>query len=137
MLFLVPLHKKSRIMELFSKTLCIFALLFLCLSNTKAEGIEIELSNSISGHPTNPGKPRMPTLSSSIIIFLDGNMLQWDESIQIRGVELITSDEETVYSQTIPPTSNSIDIPSWLKGYYKIIVTTEYLSYEGTIIIND
>lgn len=124
-------------MELLAKTLCTFALLLLCLSNTKAEGIEIELSNSISGHPTNSGKPRMPVLSSSITLLFDGNVLQWNEDIKIKHIKLIMSDGETVFSQTIAPTSYYIVIPCWLKGGYTIIATTEYLSYEGTIIIND
>ncbi|MBQ8051871.1 MAG: hypothetical protein IJ197_09930 [Bacteroidaceae bacterium] len=73
--------------------------------------------------PTNTGSEQTPLAKSPILVpevYLDGNVLTFDEALEGCTVRLLDEDETVVFSDFIEENQTSIVFPATLSGTYEL-----------------
>lgn len=82
--------------------------------------------------PTNPGDLSNKPAKSPIVIpevYLDGNVLSFDESLEGCTVQLLDEDENIVFSHSIGENETSVTFPSTLAGEYELQIVCGSITF--------
>lgn len=82
--------------------------------------------------PTNPGDihdqlPKSPILIPEV--YLNGNVLTFDEALEGTTVQLLDEDDIVVFSDFIEENQTSIVFPTTLSGYYKLLIVCDDITF--------
>ena len=83
----------------------------------------IDNNNPIGGH-TNP---KSPVLVPEV--YLNGNVLTFDEALEGTTVQLLDEDDIVVFSDFIEENQTSIVFPTTLSGYYKLQIVFDDITF--------
>ena len=74
----------------------------------------------------NPG-PKSPVLVPEV--YLNGNVLTFDEALEGTTVQLLDEDDTIVFSDFIEENQTSIVFPTTLSGYYKLLIVCDDITF--------
>ena len=82
--------------------------------------------------PTNPEGQHDPFAKSPILIpevYLNGNVLTFDEALEGTTVQLLDEDDTIVFSDFIEENQTSIVFPTTLFGSYKLLIVCSDITF--------
>ena len=82
--------------------------------------------------PTNPGGIQIPPSKSPILVpevYLDGNTLSFDSTIEGCTVQLLDEDETVVYSSVISIGQTTLVLPTTLSGEFELQIVSGDITF--------
>ena len=87
---------------------------------------------------TNPGDIRDPLPKSPIlvpVVYLDGHVLSFDESLEGCMVQLLDESENIIFADSIEENQTSVTFPGTLSGTYELQIVRGGITFYAYIIL--
>ena len=114
------------------KKLFVCFALMLAMSTSYADSAKGGESLPITIKPTNPDGEHTPLTKGPIlvpVVYLDGHVLSFDESLEGCTVQLLDENENTVFADFIEENQTSVTFPSTLTGTYELDIVRGSITF--------